>query len=79
LLAGDYGGGTFKLVLSEPSFHSPNGLGSGFVIGEFPAKDSYENLQTAFGIYKVSFFLLLSIFFLSFLFSFVPFRYFEIK
>jgi len=53
MLGGDYGGGSFKLLLNRPGIGFGSQASGGFVIGEMEGKDTYENLKTVFGIYSV--------------------------
>jgi len=53
LLIGDYGGKSFKLMLSDLASAATNSFQGGFVVGEFLAKDTYHNLRTVFEPYYV--------------------------
>jgi hypothetical protein len=54
MLIGDFGGGSFKLMLSDLAAEETNSFQGGYVIGEMMAKDTYFNLKTVFGCYAVS-------------------------
>jgi len=51
MLIGDYGGGSFKLLLSNICSMEPNSPSSGFLIAEMPGKESFNNLKEVVGIY----------------------------
>jgi hypothetical protein len=53
MLIGDYGGGSFKLMLANICSLEPNSPSSGYLIGELSAKESFKNLKEAFGFYQV--------------------------
>ena len=59
MLIGDYGGGSFKLMLCDLAAEETNSFQGGYVIGEMLAKDTYNNLKTVFGVFTVRFLLLL--------------------
>jgi len=52
MLIGDYGGGSFKLLLSNICSMEPNSPASGFLIAEMPGKESFNNLKEVVGIYQ---------------------------
>jgi hypothetical protein len=51
MIAGDHGGSSFKLLLSVVGVDT-----SSFLVGEMMAPDSFENLEAAFGMYRVQVF-----------------------
>lgn len=53
MIIGDYGGSSFKLMLCDLAAEETNSFQGGFVIGEMMAKDTWHNLNSVFGIYKV--------------------------
>lgn len=56
MLIGDYGGGSFKLLIQDIGRAKPNSPGSNILVGLMEALEDYENLQKAFGCMRVSFF-----------------------
>ena len=53
MLIGDYGGKSFKLMLSDLSSVATNSFQGGFIIGEMLAKDTHHNLNAVFQSYHV--------------------------
>jgi len=52
MMIGDYGGASFKMLLSNICSMEPNSPSSGFLIAEMPCKETINNLREVVGLYK---------------------------